>query len=90
MKERVVGLINSAEKEGANILLDGRNATVPKYPRGNFVGPTVIENVEETMECYREEIFGPVLLIIKKDSLDDAISLINRYTNIHIYIHIYI
>jgi len=76
-KERVVSLIDSAEKEGATILLDGRNWNVDDYPNGNFVGPTIITDVTPDMTCYKEEIFGPVLVCLKTDSLDSAIELVN-------------
>ncbi|KAG6878649.1 hypothetical protein C0993_001172 [Termitomyces sp. T159_Od127] len=76
-KQRVVGLISSAEEEGGKILLDGRNFTVPAYPHGNFVGPTVIE-ASTSMRCYKEEIFGPALVVIRASSLDDAIDIINE------------
>lgn len=58
-KQRVHDLIASAEKEGAKILLDGRNCKVDGFPNGNFVGPTIITGVTANMQCYKEEIFGP-------------------------------
>lgn len=76
-KERIEGLIASAEKEGATILLDGRGQKPEKYPNGNWVGPTIIANVTKDMTCYKEEIFGPVLVCMNEASLDDAIDLIN-------------
>lgn len=76
-KQRITGLIASAEEEGGVIALDGRGYEVPGYPDGNWVGPTVIE-ATTTMRCYREEIFGPVLIVIKADTLDDALSIINE------------
>ncbi|KAI2794735.1 Methylmalonate-semialdehyde dehydrogenase [Penicillium oxalicum] len=76
-KKRIVDLIDSAEAEGATILLDGRNCKPEKYPNGNFVGPTIITNVTPNMRCYKEEIFGPVLVCLNVDTLDDAINLIN-------------
>lgn len=81
-KQRVVGLISSVEGEGGRIHLDGRNITVPGYENGNFVGPTVVEAVT-TMRAYEEEIFGPVLVAIMADTLDDALAIINsnRYGN---------
>jgi acyl-CoA reductase-like NAD-dependent aldehyde dehydrogenase len=51
---------------------------VEKYPNGNFVGPTVINNMTTEMDAYKQEIFGPVLCVINVDTLDDAIELINR------------
>ncbi|GAA6034811.1 hypothetical protein JCM8097_009310 [Rhodosporidiobolus ruineniae] len=76
-KARVESLIQSCEDEGGKILLDGRDVKVPGYPKGNWVGPTVLEATTE-MSCYKQEIFGPVLTIVKADTLDDAIKLINR------------
>lgn len=60
------------------VSLDGRGVTVKGYEKGNFVGPTVITNVQPGMECYKEEIFGPVLNIMFADTLDEAISIINN------------
>jgi malonate-semialdehyde dehydrogenase (acetylating)/methylmalonate-semialdehyde dehydrogenase len=78
-KARVEKLIQSGVDEGATLLLDGRNPAVPKgYEKGNWVGPTVFADVTQNMQCYQEEIFGPVLLTMKAESLEDAISLINR------------
>ena len=76
-KERIESLIASAEEEGATILLDGRGYKPSKYPNGNWVGPTIITNVKTHMKCYREEIFGPVLVCLNVDSLDEAVDLIN-------------
>ncbi|KAH8676344.1 putative methylmalonate-semialdehyde dehydrogenase [Xylariales sp. PMI_506] len=77
-KERIESLIASAEAEGATILLDGRGFTPEKYPNGNWVGPTIITNVTPDMKCYKEEIFGPVLVCLNVETLDDAIELINK------------
>ncbi|KAK4659150.1 aldehyde dehydrogenase (NADP(+)) ald6 [Podospora pseudocomata] len=77
-KERIEGLIASAEEEGATILLDGRGFKPPKYPNGNWVAPTIISNVTKDMKCYKEEIFGPVLVCLNVDTLDEAIDLINE------------
>ncbi|KAK7059137.1 hypothetical protein VNI00_001763 [Paramarasmius palmivorus] len=81
-KSRILKLISSAETEGGKITLDGRNVQVPGYPNGNFVGPTIIE-ADTSMTCYKEEIFGPVLTVIKADTLDDAVEIINanKYGN---------
>jgi malonate-semialdehyde dehydrogenase (acetylating)/methylmalonate-semialdehyde dehydrogenase len=77
-KERIEGLIASAEKEGATILLDGRGFKPSKYPNGNFIAPTIITNVTTDMTCYKQEIFGPVLVCLNVDTLDEAIELINK------------
>ena len=77
-KKRIHKLIESGAKEGAQVLLDGRDITVPGYEAGNFIGPSVIHGVKPEMECYKEEIFGPVLCSMEVDTLDDAIELINN------------
>jgi len=75
-KARVTGLIASAEEQGGKILLDGRGVKVDAYPDGNFVGPTIIQ-ADTTMKCYQEEIFGPVLIVIPVETLDDALEIVN-------------
>jgi len=76
-KKRICNLVQSGIDEGARIILDGRDIVVPGFEKGNFVGPTILTDVKPTMECYREEIFGPVLVILSVDTLDDAINMIN-------------
>jgi len=78
LKKRVLGLINSAEKEGAKIILDGRKVKVANYPNGNFVGPTIIDEATVNMKCYTEEIFGPVLVVLRANTVDEAISIVNK------------
>jgi len=75
--ERVLRIIQNARKEGATIVLDGSKNTPADFPNGNFVGPTIISDVTPNMECYKEEIFGPVLVCLKADTLDEAIKMIN-------------
>ncbi|PVU89404.1 hypothetical protein BB561_005374 [Smittium simulii] len=76
--KRAENLIQSAKDEGANILLDGRQPIVQEYPNGNFLAPTVIDNVTTNMQCYQQEIFAPVLVILRADTLDEAIEITNR------------
>ncbi|WVW86253.1 methylmalonate-semialdehyde dehydrogenase (acylating) [Kwoniella bestiolae CBS 10118] len=76
-KAKIEHYIASVEEEGGKILLDGRGLTVPEYPNGNFVGPTVVEATVD-MSAYKNEIFGPVLTIVEADTLDDAIEIINQ------------
>lgn len=76
-KARCIHLIDSGVKEGAKLLLDGRGLKVEGYENGNFVGPTILTNVTPGMECYREEIFGPVLVILNCETFPEAIKLIN-------------
>jgi len=77
-KERVERLIQSGIDQGATVALDGRGIKVSDYPSGNFIGPTILSDVTPDMECYKEEIFGPVLICMSVDTLDDAIKLINN------------
>jgi len=77
-KARIHHLIESGIREGAKCLLDGRGVKVQGYENGNFVGPTILADVKPEMECYREEIFGPVLCVLSVDTLDEAIELINN------------
>jgi len=76
-KERVLGLIADGEREGAQLLLDGRDCRVPGYEAGNFIGPTLFAGVKAGMKIYTTEIFGPVLLVMEVETLDQAIELVN-------------
>ncbi|MDM1781252.1 CoA-acylating methylmalonate-semialdehyde dehydrogenase [Acinetobacter sp. 10FS3-1] len=76
-KARVIDLINSGIEQGAELLLDGRDVQVPGYEQGNFVGPTIFNQVTTDMRIYQEEVFGPVLAIMHVDTLEQAIELIN-------------
>jgi len=76
-KQRIQGLIQSAVDQGATVPLDGRDIKVEEYPDGNFVGPTIISDMTRDMTAYKEEIFGPVLCVVKVDTLDEAVELIN-------------
>lgn len=78
---RVVSLIDSAVSQGGKMLLDGRDCVVPGYENGNFVGPTILADVKPGMEAYDQEIFGPVLILLTADTLDEAIALINANPN---------
>lgn len=77
-KERICKLIQSGVEAGGRLVLDGRNIVVPGYESGNFIGPTILSDVTTDMECYKEEIFGPVLLCMQADSLEEAINIVNR------------
>lgn len=70
-------IIEQSEKEGAKILLDGRSFKHPKYPNGNYIGPTIIADVKPGMTAYDTEIFGPVMVIGKVNNLQEAIDLVN-------------
>jgi len=76
-KERIENYIAEAERDGAKILVDGRNAVVEGKENGTYVGPTVIDYVTPEMSVATEEIFGPVISIIRTETLDDAIKIEN-------------
>lgn len=76
-KERIEGYITQAEKDGAKILLDGRNYQVEGKENGYYVGPTIIDYVTPEMSVAREEIFGPVVSIIRSRTLDEALKIEN-------------
>ncbi|WP_201594151.1 CoA-acylating methylmalonate-semialdehyde dehydrogenase [Psychrobacter vallis] len=76
-KARVEHLIGTGVEEGASLLLDGRGITVEGFEKGNFVGPTIFDHVTADMQIYQQEIFGPVLCIMRAASLDEAIEMLN-------------
>lgn len=76
-KERIERYITEAEQQGARILVDGRGATVPGKEKGTYVGPTVIDGVKPDMAVAREEIFGPVISIMRVGTLDEALAIEN-------------
>ncbi|MCW2635188.1 MAG: methylmalonate-semialdehyde dehydrogenase [Blastococcus sp.] len=76
-RDRIVGLITSAEEEGAELVVDGRGLVVPGSENGFFVGPTVLDHVRPSMTVYREEVFGPVLSTLRVADVDEAIRLVN-------------
>ena len=77
LKDKIHTLLGTLKKEGGKFLLDGRNVQVYGYPKGNFIGPTVME-VDTSMSCWKEEIFGPALSVIYVNTLQEAIDLVNR------------
>ena len=76
-RDRIVSLITSGEESGASIVVDGREHRVPGHENGFFVGPTLVDQVKPDMEIYRQEIFGPVLSVLRAGTVEDAIDLIN-------------
>ena len=80
-KERVLRLVASGEADGAEVLLDGRDAAPAAGGDDNFVAPTIMAvdaAKAPSMDCYTEEIFGPVLLVMRAATLDDAIAITNE------------
>ena len=78
-KKFILEMIERGIKEGATLALDGRNLVVPGCEKGHFIGPTVFIDVKPGMEIHKTEIFGPVVVILKADTLDEAINIINEH-----------
>ncbi len=76
-KERVLGYIGKGIEEGAELVLDGRDFKLDGYPSGFFVGPTFFDNVKPDMTIAKDEIFGPVVSMIRAKDLNEVIELIN-------------
>jgi malonate-semialdehyde dehydrogenase (acetylating)/methylmalonate-semialdehyde dehydrogenase len=76
-RDKVKGYIDAGVTEGATLVLDGRGHKVPGHENGFYLGPTLFDRVTTDMSIYRDEIFGPVLIVLRVASLDDAIALIN-------------
>ena len=76
-KQRIIDLVNSAHTQGADVRVDGRNIHVAGFEEGFFVGPTLIDGVAATMDVYQQEVFGPVLAVVRVSALEDAIAFIN-------------
>jgi len=74
-RDKVAGYVAQGVKEGAKLVLDGRAPALPK--EGFFLGTTLFDHVKPDMKIYRDEIFGPVLVVLRKDSLEEAIALVN-------------
>ncbi|GMH39454.1 hypothetical protein BSKO_07352 [Bryopsis sp. KO-2023] len=75
---RAESLISSSIDAGAVPVLDGRGLRVSDYERGNFIGPTILSKVTPDHDCYREEVFGPVLSCLDAENIDEAIDIVNR------------
>lgn len=77
-KDRIENLIGLGQKQGARVVIDGRNASVSQYERGNFVRPTILDNVPSSSELVDTEIFGPVLSLVHANDLDEAMDFLHR------------
>jgi malonate-semialdehyde dehydrogenase (acetylating)/methylmalonate-semialdehyde dehydrogenase len=78
-KEKVENYISMGVEEGAKLIADGRNYKIQGYENGYFVGPTLFDSVTKDMTIYKEEIFGPVLSVVRVKSYEQALSLINEH-----------
>ena len=78
-KAKVEDYITSAQQQGADIVVDGRNPQVPDYPNGFYVGATLIDKVTASMDSYQAEIFGPVLQVLRVETMQQAMDLIDEH-----------
>lgn len=76
-KNRIIGYIDEAERMGAKVLVDGRQTTVKGKEGGYYIGPTIIDHVKPDMRIAKEEVFGPVLVIIRTNTVDEALNVEN-------------
>jgi malonate-semialdehyde dehydrogenase (acetylating)/methylmalonate-semialdehyde dehydrogenase len=77
-RDKVSGIVDASVKEGAKLLVDGRNVKVPEFPNGFYLGPTVVDHVRANMAIAREEVFGPVLNVMRFEDLESAIEMSNQ------------
>jgi malonate-semialdehyde dehydrogenase (acetylating)/methylmalonate-semialdehyde dehydrogenase len=82
-QERIKNLISSGVSQGAELVLDGRDFSLQGYENGYFVGPTLFDRVTPQMDIYKEEVFGPVLSVVRSGTYEEALQLVmdNPYGN---------
>lgn len=78
-RDKILGYIDSGVEEGASLVVDGRGFKLQGYENGYYVGGTLFDNVEPDMKIYKEEIFGPVLSVVRRGSFKDAVDLIHGH-----------
>ncbi len=78
-KEKIEHYITKGSDEGATLIADGRNYKIQGYENGYFVGPTLFDNVKQNMSIYKEEIFGPVLSVVRVKNYEEALNLVNEH-----------
>ncbi len=78
-RDKIVSYIDKGIEEGADLLLDGRNCRIQGYEKGFFVGPTIFDNVKSNMKIYKDEIFGPVLSVVRVKTYEEALDLVNKH-----------
>ncbi len=77
-RDRVKTYVDRGEREGAALVLDGRRLTVPGFENGHFLGPSLFDHVTPEMTIYKDEIFGPVLVVLRAQTFSHAVDLVNR------------
>ena len=78
-KDRISGLIDSGVKQGADLLVDGRSLSLQGYENGYFLGGSLFDKVTTEMDIYKQEIFGPVLSVVRANDYSEAVDMINRH-----------
>lgn len=78
-RQKVLAAIDKGVSEGAQLIIDGRSFKHEQYPQGFFVGPCLFDHVDENMSIYQQEIFGPVLVIVRVNTFEEALDLVNRH-----------
>ena len=78
-KTKIENYIDQGLKEGATLIADGRKCKIQGYEEGYFIGPTLFDNVTKNMKIYKDEIFGPVLSVVRAKNYDEALSLVNEH-----------
>lgn len=78
-RQRVIEAIDQGEAEGATLVIDGRPFKHPNHPNGYFLGPSLFDNVTEDHSLYQQEIFGPVLIMVRVNTFEEALALVNRH-----------
>lgn len=78
-RKRVMAAIDQGVHEGAQLVIDGRSYKQPNHPQGFFIGPCLFDKVTEQMSVYQNEIFGPVLVVVRVNDFEQALALVNRH-----------
>lgn len=78
-RERVLAAVDKGVEEGARLIIDGRSFKHPQYPQGFYMGPCLFDHVSEQMSVYQNELFGPVLVIVRVKSFEEALELVNKH-----------
>jgi malonate-semialdehyde dehydrogenase (acetylating) / methylmalonate-semialdehyde dehydrogenase len=76
-RDRVAGYVDGGASEGADVVVDGRGLAVAEHEQGFFVGPCLLDRVTPAMKVYQDEVFGPLLVVLRADTLDDAVEVVN-------------
>ncbi len=77
--DKISGYVKSGVEAGATLVVDGRDLTVPEHSNGYFMGGCLFDNVTSDMKIYTDEIFGPVLCVVRVKTLEEGIKLINDH-----------